>query len=168
MKWKTLSITCLSVLLFLALQGCSDTANRIPVSIWQHSITLPEAEINQLGVIKDSLSVRFKDDSRITLSVIDYQESSFPQDLTPSEFVKAVYGEEEPDNPDFLPARKSMLEDAEEHEVIEIQEGINGYLFRSEARNTAYIADEKSERFFMIVEATDRSFDTVIESITRR
>lgn len=168
MKWKTLSITCLSVLLFLGLQGCSDTTNRIPVSIWQHSVTLPEAEIKQLGVIQDSLSVRFLDDSRITFSVIDYQESSFPQDLTPSEFVKAVYGEEEPENPDFLPARKSMLEDAEEHEVIEIQEGINGYVFRSDARNTAYIADEQSERFFMMVEATDRSFDTVIESITRR
>ena len=63
---------------------------------------------------------------------------------------------------------KSMLEDAEEHDVIEIQEGINGYLFRSDARNTAYIADEQSERFFMMVEATDRSFDNVIESITRR
>ncbi|WP_192497374.1 hypothetical protein [Halospina sp. K52047b] len=39
-----------------------------------------------------------------------------------------------------------MLKDAEEHEVIEIEEGINGYLFRSDARNTAYIADEQSER----------------------
>ena len=46
----------------------------------------------------------------------------------------------------MTPAPKSMLKDAEEHEVIEIEEGINGYLFRSDARNTAYIADEQSER----------------------
>lgn len=168
MKWKALAVICLLLILAPMLQGCSGTTNRIPVSIWQHSVTLPKGEISQLGVIQDSLSVRFKDDSRITLSVIDYQASSFPQDLVPSEFVKAVYGEEKPDNPDFLSARRDIFERADEHQVIEIQEGINAYLFLSDARNTAYIADEQSERFFMMVEATERSFDDIIQSITRR
>lgn len=161
----------LSVSLFLALAvlaGCATKTESIDVRVWQHSIAIPDDDIETLGVFKDSLTVRFADNSMITFSVIDYKESPFPEDLTPYELVEAVYGKDEPDNPDFMVAREDMLEDADEHKVVEIQDGIKAYLFLSDDRNIAYVGDKQSERFFMMVDAKKRSFDDIIQSITRR
>lgn len=153
---------------FLMLFGCTGVAETIDVRVWQHSITIPDDGIKTLAALRSSLTVAFDDSSLITFSVIDYKDSPYPQSLTPYQFVESVYGEKAPNNPDFQVARKDMLADADAHQIVTVADGIKAYIFKSKNQNIAYVGDRKSERFFMMIDAQNRSLDAIIQSITRR
>lgn len=155
-------------LLIMLLSACAHTEARAPLSIWAHSVSVPVDDIEHLGVMHDSLSMRFQDSSRLTISLIDYGATSLSGDLTAPEFAAQIYGDEPLENSDFEVAHNSVREGLERRSIFSLDAGLTVYLFDYDSRSSAYVTDETSDQFLLMIEATGRSLDGIPESITRR
>src|SRR5690606_27628047 len=88
-----------------------------PFHIWNHKLAVSLDEVKRFGVMQDSLMIRYKDDSTLSISQIDIASLPVQSHKTASEILAAVYGKQIPQDEALKAAHANNLKDAIEHEA---------------------------------------------------
>lgn len=161
----------LFIILF-GISGCAtksamDDDNGVPFHIWQHKMDLPTANMAAFAVTDQTLLIRYRDDTRLAVSLVDFRSEAAPEDISLKAYMAQLYGNAIPTDPQLKEAKNILDKDLISRDVLADQ-GLTIYHVVYEGRRSAIVLDSNSDRFYLMIDAEERSLEPILETITRR
>lgn len=158
--------------LLTTLSGCAggpaETGQaRVPFHIWQHKLAISLDGVAATAVADETLMVRYRDGTGLSVALLDYSEESSPEGMLLSDYMEQVYGDGEPEDPALEQARSIT-----ERDLVEKSKRVEGeltfYSLVYQDRAMAIVLDGSSNSRYLMIDSRDRSLEPILETITRR